>query len=189
MNCGVGKNRRLSLVWNQIVLLFYSLTGCNKTSFLIVRGKRWVSFLAVTGYFVKMNSRPEKPPTDCLCIIKRFITVLYDCMTVLTKVALYQHSLKAIYQGSCVRVSTRKGKWLPSPANCVELDTGMYSPLWTTIPQASKSYLGLVRYGCLQGCRSTKCSSPVYDPLCLWWQLWTLHFCKLMIVFKVGNVQ
>ena len=32
-----------------------------------------------------------------------------NCMTALTKVALYQHSLKAIYQGSCVRVSTRKG--------------------------------------------------------------------------------
>ena len=97
-------------VKSYFVLLFYSLKGCNKTSFLIVRGKRWVSFLAVTGYFVKMNSLPEKPPTDCLCTIERFITVLYDCMTALTKVALYQHSLKAIYQGSCDRVSTRKGK-------------------------------------------------------------------------------
>ena len=71
----------------------------------------------------------------------------------------------------------------------IELDTGMYSPLLTTIPQASKSSLGLVKYGCLQGCRIKKCSSPVYDPLCLWWQLWTLHFCKLIIVFKIGNVQ
>ena len=32
----------------------------------------------------------------------------------------------------------------------IELDTGMYSPLWTTIPQASKYSIDLVRYGCLQ---------------------------------------
>ena len=38
-------------------------------------GKR--CFPAVTGYFVKMNSFPKKPPTDYLCTVKRFITVLY----------------------------------------------------------------------------------------------------------------
>ena len=96
-------------MWKHIVLLFYSLTGCNKTSFLIVRGKWWVIFLAVTGYFVKMNSLPEEPPTDCLCTIERFITVLYDCMTALTKVALYQHSFKAIYQGPCVKSVLERG--------------------------------------------------------------------------------
>ena len=37
---------------------FHSLIGYNKTSFLLGRGKRWVSFLAVTGYFVEMNSLP-----------------------------------------------------------------------------------------------------------------------------------
>ena len=56
---------------------FVSLTGCIKTSFILGRGKRWVSFPAVTGYFVKMNSLPEKPPTDYLCISERFITLLY----------------------------------------------------------------------------------------------------------------
>ena len=25
--------------------------------------------------------------------------------------------------------------------------------------------------------------------LCVYWQLLTLHFCKLMIVFKIGNVK
>ena len=92
------------------------------------------SFSAVTGYFVTMNSLPEKSLTDYLCTIERFITVLYgrtskhlhehrhglitfvyqkaliDEMTALTKVALYQHSLKAANQGSCVRVSTRTGE-------------------------------------------------------------------------------
>ena len=133
MNCGVGKNcHRLCEI--KLSYFFHSLTGCIKTSFLLGRGKRFVSFPAVTGYFVKKNSLPEKPPTDFLCAIERFITVLYgrtskhlhehrhglitfvyqksliDEMTALTKVALYQHSLKAANQGSCVRVSTITGE-------------------------------------------------------------------------------
>ena len=98
---------------------------------------------------------------------------MFEEMAALTKVALFQHILKAVYQGSCVRVSTRAGEMITKSIKLgwIELDTGMYSPLWTTIPQASKSSLDLVRYGCLQGCISRKCSSPVYDPLCLWWQL------------------
>ena len=98
---------------------------------------------------------------------------LFDEMTALTKVALYQHIFKAAYQGSCVRVSTRTGEMITksSKLGWIELDTEMYSPLWTTISQASKSSLDLVIYGCLQSCRSRQCSSPVFDPLCLWWQL------------------
>ena len=74
-----GLAKIASYRWCEIKLscFFHSLTGCNKTSVLLGRGKRWLSFLAVTGYFVKMNSLPLKPPTDYLCIIERFITVLY----------------------------------------------------------------------------------------------------------------
>ena len=47
-------------------------------------------------------------------------------MTALTKVALYQHILKAAYQGSCARVSTRTGEmitkssklWWIEPLEC-----------------------------------------------------------------------
>ena len=59
----------------------------------------------------------------------------------------------------------------------------------TIIPQASKYSLDLVRYGCLRGCRSRQYNSLVYGPLCLWWQLWTLNVCKLMIVFKISNAK
>ena len=112
-------------------------------------------------------------------------------MTALTKVALYQHILKAPCQGQCVSVSTRTEEMITKSSKLWwrELDTGMYSPRWTTIPQASISSLNNVRYGCLQGYRSRQCSYPVYDPLCLWWQLWTPHFCKLMIVFKIGKLK
>ena len=64
-------------VKSNCIAFFHSLTGCNKTYFLLGRRKRWVSFPAETGYFVKMNSLSEKPPTDYLCTIERFITVLY----------------------------------------------------------------------------------------------------------------
>ena len=56
-------------------------------------------------------------------------------MTALTKVALYQHILKAAYQGP-VKVSTRTGEMTTKFSKLwwIEPDTGMYSPLWTTMP-------------------------------------------------------
>ena len=144
-----------------------------------------------------MTSVPEKPPIEYLCNIGYFIKVLHGRqastytnidmarkknvyqkslfheMTAFRKVALYQHILKAVYQGSCVWVSARTREMITKSSRrwWIELDTGMYSPLWTTIQQASISSLNLMRYGCLQGCRSRQCSSLVYDHLCLWWQL------------------
>ena len=49
INCGVGK-KSLAIVGvkSNYLAFFHSLTGCNKTSFLLSRGKRWVSFPAVT---------------------------------------------------------------------------------------------------------------------------------------------
>ena len=67
-------------LWCEIIFscFFHSLTGCNKISFLLGRGKRCVSFQAVTGYFLlKNNSLPEKPPSDYPCAIEHFFTVLY----------------------------------------------------------------------------------------------------------------
>ena len=57
--------------------------------------------------------------------------------------------------GSLLELAPR----LPSPADWgwIRLDTGSYSPLWTTIPQASITSLELVRCGCPQGCRSRQC--------------------------------
>ena len=66
--------------WCEIKLscfFFNSLTECNKTSVFLGRGKQWVSLPAVTGYFVKMTSLPEQPPTDYHRTIVRFTTVLY----------------------------------------------------------------------------------------------------------------
>ena len=74
---GRQKSTAIVGVISNCLAFFHSLTGCNKTYFILNHGKQWVSFQAVTGYFVKMNSLTEKPPTYYLCTIRRFITVLY----------------------------------------------------------------------------------------------------------------
>ena len=106
---GLAKIAGYSWCENKLSCFFIHSQGAIKHPFSLV--VETVGKLSSCNWvFCKMNSLPEKPPTDYICTIERFITVLYDCMTALTKAALYQHSLKAIYQGSCVRVSTRKGK-------------------------------------------------------------------------------
>ena len=74
-----GWQKSLAIVGmkSNCLVFFYSLTGCDITSSLLGRGKQWTSFPAVTEYFVKMNSLPEERPTDFLCTIEQFITVLY----------------------------------------------------------------------------------------------------------------
>ena len=74
---GWQKSTAIIGVISNCLAFFHSLTGCNKTYLILNHGKQWVSFQAVTGYFVKMNSLTEKPPTDYLCTIRRFVTVLY----------------------------------------------------------------------------------------------------------------
>ena len=74
-----GWQKSLAIVGmkSNCLVFFYSLTACDITSSLLGRGKQWASFPAVTEYFVKMNSLPEKRPTDFLYTIEQFITVLY----------------------------------------------------------------------------------------------------------------
>ena len=74
---GWQKSPAIVGVKSNCLAFFHSLTECNKTSFLLGRGKQWIIFPAVTGYFVKMKYLTEKPPTDYLCTSERFITVLY----------------------------------------------------------------------------------------------------------------
>ena len=56
-----------SFGWNKIVLLFFIHSQGAKKTFL---------FPTVTGHFVKLNSLPEKPPTDYICTIEQVIIIL-----------------------------------------------------------------------------------------------------------------
>ena len=170
MNCEVGKNRRLSLVWNQIVLLF-SFTHRVQLNILSPWLWKKVGKLSSCNWvFCKNELSPWKatyrlPPHHWTI---RHSTVWENkqaptwTLTWLNNICLtkrfdrwndnpYEHTLKAANQGLCVRFSTRTGEMITMSSKlwCIELDTGMYSPLWTYIPQASPYYLDLVRYGCL----------------------------------------
>ena len=57
---GWQKSPAIADLKSNYLAFFRSLTGCNKRSFILGHGKRWVSFKTVTGYFVKMNSLPKK---------------------------------------------------------------------------------------------------------------------------------
>ena len=50
---GWQKSPAIVGVMSNCLAFFHSLTGCKKTYFILNHGKQWVSFQAVTGYFVK----------------------------------------------------------------------------------------------------------------------------------------
>ena len=70
-------------VKSNCLAVFHSLSGCNKTSFLLGRGKRWVSFPFVTGYFVtlslkshlKITSAPLKDSSQ-YCMVEQASTYM-----------------------------------------------------------------------------------------------------------------
>ena len=77
-----------------------------------------------------------------------------------TQAALHQHILRAAYQGGHIWGQKLDfSPSIPSPDEWdrVQLDTGLFCPLQTTIAQASLTSLELVRCGCLQGCKTKRC--------------------------------
>ena len=69
--------------WNEIKLscfVFYSFTGWDKTSSLLGRGKRWVSFLAVNGYFVNLTLSLSEKPLTCITCMLSLIASLQCCI-------------------------------------------------------------------------------------------------------------
>ena len=143
---------------------FIHQLGAIETSSLLGHGKRWVSFPVVTEYFIKMNSLAEKPPADNLCTTQRFIIILYlNQASTYTNIDMGRKHLFTKKVCSMKRQPLRR--WLctstftkSSKPRCIRLDTGMYSLLWTIIPQASLSSHDLVRYGSLCDSRSRQCS-------------------------------
>jgi hypothetical protein len=92
--------------------------------------------------FAKRNSVQRIPPT-------------YD--------ALEQHMKRSLFQGGYVWGQVLVPQpVLPSPTSWGwrHTEDGSYEPLWTTLPEASKSCLELVSCGCKKGCRNRcKCKN------------------------------
>ena len=76
-----------------------------------------------------------------------------------TLAALEQHIKRVCYQSNCWNQALNPNPDLPSPADWgwKEEQTG-WQPVWTTLPEASRSCSELVCCGCKKGCtRRCKC--------------------------------
>ena len=109
--------------------LFHSLTGCDTTSQFLGCGKKtawavWTVLPDLTEALIQLSSAPSGIPNDAMCIIERFVILLYDrtskCTDIdkarrklfarknnvqlipPTKAALAEHVNRAVYPGGHV---------------------------------------------------------------------------------------
>lgn len=76
-----------------------------------------------------------------------------------TSEALLQHCKRAIYQGGHVwSQADNPNPTLPSPSEWGwEFLDGKWQPLWTILPEASKTCQELLKCACNTGCKSKRC--------------------------------
>ena len=71
--------------------MFHALTGCDTVSFFAGRGKKtawdiWGLFPELTTTLLILSLSPEVVDNACLAVIERFVVLLYDRTSNLTKV-------------------------------------------------------------------------------------------------------
>ena len=135
----------------------------------------WSVYEEITEPFMKLSTDPSPPDvSDAFPAIERFTVLMYDrtseCTTVNsarkdlftrkgrdidtippTADALLQHTKRAVLQaGFCWGKSLEKSPHLPLPSEWgwEKGPQALWQPLWTTVPQASKSCQELLRCGC-----------------------------------------
>ena len=123
-----------------------------------------------------LSSAPRDIPNDAMCIIERFVILLYDrtskCTDIdkarrklfarknnvqlipSTKAALEEHVKRAAYQsghvwGQILLLAPE----LPPPTNWGwSMTGGQYTPYWARLPKAAHSCIELVSCKCQKGC-------------------------------------
>lgn len=178
--------------------MFHALTGCDTVSCFAGHGKRtawavWTPLPELTQTLTLLSTAPNRINEDAMHTIERFITLLYDRTSTETDIdkarrklfskksnvqlipptraALEQHVRRAVYQGGHVwGQALVPAPTLPSPTDWGWIKTsGVYEPLWTTLPEASKICRELVSCKCKQDCvKKCKCKKAGLDctPLC-----------------------
>ena len=86
--------------------IFHALTGCDTTSFFAGYGKRpawavWENFPNVTSTFLELAGTPSSISEENLCTIERFIILIYDRTSHLSKVGV---NLLRFFLRTCDRV-------------------------------------------------------------------------------------
>jgi len=177
--------------------MFHALTGCDTVSCFAGHGKRtawavWTVLPELTQTLTLLSNAPDRIDVDAMHTIERFITLLYDRTSTEididkarrklfakkgnvqlippTREALEQHVRRAVYQGGHVwGQALVSAPTLPSPIDWGWIKTsGVYEPLWTTLPEASKICRELVSCKCKDCVKKCKCKKAglVCTPLC-----------------------
>lgn len=180
----------------RVLPLFHSLTGCDTVSFFNGRGKKtawdvWNVYPALTPVLTTLMEMPDVVVDDaCMSTIERFVTLMYDRTSSLSKVnevrqelfckkartlenipptraSLVQHVHRAVLQGSYIWGQTLlKEPTLPCPSKWGwQQEEGRWVPYWSTLSQAKDSLYQLISCGCKVACRG-RCKCRKANLLC-----------------------
>jgi len=146
--------------------------------------KIWRVLPELTNALLTLSCAPSEIQEDVMKTIERFVILLYDRTNTSTdinvarqklfarktnvkqipptKAALEQHVKvkRAIYQGGHVwGQMLQTTPLLPSPTTWgwTKTKDGLYEPLWTTLPEASKACYELLSCRCKKGCTTQRC--------------------------------
>lgn len=161
---------------------FHAFTGCDTVSAFHGIGKKtawdaWKAWPQVTEAFIKLSTPHAAIDDDTFKELETFVILLYDrtseCRSINqarkrmfargrqlerippTQAALFQHAKRAAYQaGHCWGQMLVAEQNLPSAEDWGwKREDQNWQPFWTTLPEATKSCVELVKCGCRKACR------------------------------------
>ena len=160
--------------------VFHAFTGCDTVFSFGGRGKKnawstWKVYPEATDAFEDLLLMQDEISNHAMSVLERFVVLLYDCtndnMRVNdarkklftqnsrslenlppTQAALMQHIKRASYQSNCWNHALTTNPEFPSPIDWGRKEITGWQPLWTTLPEASRSCHELIRCGCKKGC-------------------------------------
>ena len=133
-------------------------------------------FPGVTDAFEELLRMPSDVSEESMSLLERFVVLMYDLASDITEVndarkqlfthksmaldnipptqaALQQHIKRASVQANCLNQTLVLNPDLPSPSDCGwTKEASGWQPLWTTLPEASKSFNELIHCNCKKGC-------------------------------------
>ena len=138
----------------------------------------WKVFSELTPVLRSLTESPEDISEERLAVIQRFVILLYDRTSSLTKVnevrqelfskksrslesippnkaELVQNARRAVYQGGYMMAQTLLPRQLlPCPSDWGWYHDGIsWVPLWTTLLQAKDTCYEMIKCGCKTACR------------------------------------
>ena len=176
------------------LLFLHAFSGCDTVSSICNIGKKtvwdtWTVLPEVTPLFVELAKLPESLTNEMISLIERFVVLLYKRTSPITDVntarahlfssgnrqidnipptsaALLQHLRRAILQNHVWYQSLTPLQNLPDPSDWgwLKVEEG-WQPFWTTLPEAAKACLELIKCGCQKGC-SGRCKCHKFNLSC-----------------------